>query len=159
MIDISELDIYIKPISELQYNSAKDTCLKQMFTNWFDDQLNVFLNCSKHLPNGQCLIMTTDPRYNIEISTTIAMIELFCEKEDEKDYFLEQLLIRHKSNIEYEKLNPPTYEIKKTKTKKVAKPRVPKEKTPKEPRETTAERKLKERAIKLNSISLKIKPL
>lgn len=162
MIDISALDAYIKPISEVAYNTAKHTCLTQMFTNWFNDQLNVFLNCSKQLPNGQCVIMTRDPRYTIEISTTIAMIEFFCETEDEKDEYLGQLLARHNDNIEYERLNLPTYEIKKSKVKSTKPPKARKikePKEPKEPKETAAERKLKEKAKKLNSITLTIKPI
>lgn len=150
MINVDCIKEYIIPVSQEIIDSTIRDCHHTMFTAWFDDQINVFMNCSKHLSNGQNLIMTTDIRYNHEMSITAAMIETFCETDDEKEEYYKRLIDKHLSNLEYESKNPPTYEIKKKSKNSIPSKRVRRNKQ-------TSLFKEEKPQIDLTKVKLKIK--
>ena len=90
------------------------------FENWFNNQLNIFLNlCKDKKPNERISIL--DLQYKQELSTTKYFIEKYSENIEQDLKLLEE---QHNKNIEYEKQNPITYipkqKIKRTKNKQTS---------------------------------------
>lgn len=98
------------------------------------------------------IIQTIDYLYKVTISKTHYAISLV-EDLDERKVWLHKLAERHRANIEYEKENPPLVYKKKSATKS-KKANSPVEKS--KPKETVAQQKLKQRAIKLGTLKLKM---
>ena len=80
------------------------------------------LDCSRVLSNGMRNIQTIGVDYQIEMATTLEMINKLDEKE--RDEYIAKLNDLHEANLSFEEDNPPI--DYKTKTRKVAtrKPRV-----------------------------------
>lgn len=161
MIDVSILNEYITDISNDKLQRTVFEIGRTSFDTWFDNQINVFCNCTKLLNNETRCNQTNDIRYSIEITLTIQMIEHFAEN---KDYYYERLINQHKDNLEFEAKNGFEYNTdNKTKVKTKTTKRKPKqtslitENKPK--KETAAERKLKAHAIKINALQFKPKSI
>lgn len=159
MIDISILNKYITDISNDKLQRTVFEIGRTSFDTWFDNQINVFCNCTKLLNSGSRCNQTNDIRYSIEISLTIKMIEHFAEN---KDYYYERLINQHKDNLEFEAKNGFEYNTDnknkpKSKTTKRKSKQTSLDKTDKPKKETAAEHKLKNHAAKLNALMFKPK--
>ena len=102
MIDISILDKYIIEISNDKLQRTVLEIGRIGFDIWFNNQINVFCNCTKLFNDGKRCLQTNDIRYSNEISLTIQMIEHFAEN---KDYYYERLIKLHNENLEFEAKN------------------------------------------------------
>lgn len=120
MIDIL-IKTYTVNLDDKDYSPSRNDINTKGFDVWFNDQINVFLNCSRTLQCGQRCIQTNDPRYKREISLTLKMIDEYADKEKSNDYIAE-LINRHKANIEFEALNGLDYSVKKKGEKKRKEP-------------------------------------
>ena len=130
------------------------------------------LDCTRVCNDGLRPMQTIGYPYRHTITKTVFTIKNYVE-EDKQDEYFERLLKRHSDNLEYEQTNPPIWygtekdrrkyekqyenkdstksKIKRTKQQNIDFPDIPK-------RQTAAEKKLAAKAIKLNSLSFKIKP-
>lgn len=149
---------YIKPTKK-DIDFVKSVVNKIGFEEYFENQYEVFLDCTKVWKTGQRPVMTTYVTYKYEISNTLEMIKEYAE---DKDKYIKMLLDLHNRNLYFEANNP--YDYKPTKVKQ-SNPRRKENKQltiegldNKPKKETKAERKLKESAIKLNKLSFNLKP-
>lgn len=159
MIDLTPLSKYKKECSDYYITGASKRVDIIGFDVWFENQLRMFLDCSNCFNNGKRCIQTNFESYGYEITTTLAMIEKYAEN---KDYYYEKLLALHNSNLEFEAVNGLEYKIddsikKKTTRKRTTQKDIVFKDKPKQ--ETAAERKLKAHIVKINSFSIKIKPV
>lgn len=159
MSDISILNKYIINISNDKLQRTVLEIGRIGFDIWFDNQINIFCNCTKLFNDGKRCLQTNDIRYSNEISLTIQMIEHFAE---DKDNYYERLIKLHNENLEFEAKNGFEYstdnKIKtKVKTVKRKSKQTNLDKTDKPKKETAAERKLKNHAAKLNALMFKPK--
>lgn len=130
------------------------------------------LDCTRVCKDGLRPMQTIGHPYRHIITQIIFIIKNYV-KEDKQDEYYERLLKQHRDNLEYEQINPPIwygtekdrrkyekqYENKdstKSKVKRTKQQDIAFSDTPK--RQTAAEKKLAAKAIKLNSLSFKIKP-
>ena len=158
-MDISVLSGYITPVEEMESSYANKAISNSSFENWFDNQLNVFLNCTKtlkdYLGKEQRIMQTNDIRYKYEISITYEMINKYIE-DKEKSIYYNRLIRRHLANLEFEAINGFDYDP--TSSNKKNKKRTTKPKNKQltidtiEHKETAAERKLKQKAFKMSFI-------
>lgn len=138
--------------------SAISTIDEKGFKAWFDNQLHSFLDCSVCFSSGRRIIQSNFIHYKYEITTILNMIEKYAE--DDKDYYYELLLLQHKANLEFEAVNGLEYDVKETTKKKTTRTRNKQTSLIDKPKkETFAERKLKAHIAKINSFSIKIKPV
>lgn len=149
---------YIKP-SKFTLDLLKNNISKIGFEQYFENQYECFLDCTKVSKNGQRPVMTTYVTYKYEISNTLEMIEEYAE---DKDKYIKMLLDLHNRNLYFEANNP--YDYKPIKVKRSNPRRKDNEQLTmdgievKPKKETAAERKLKQTALKLNKLSFNLKP-
>ena len=159
MIDLSCFKDYFLETSAFGLEYARNKIKDIGFDKWFEIQLKNFLDCSKTSADGRRMIQTNLRQYKCEITITINMIEDCAEN---KDYYYEKLVTQHNNNIEFEAINGLAYDVNNFDKKKPTKTRTKKEPTlfnEKPKKETAAERKLKAHIAKINSFSIKIKPV
>lgn len=162
MINLAPIKPWIIKLDDSKFNTSRNKISVADFDRWFEDEINVFINCSRVMECGQRVIQTNDIRYSHEITVIVKMIDEFIEDES-KDYYYQQLLERHNSNIEFESINGLNYNPKGEKKKSEQKPARKRNKqlkldgvdTPK--KETAAERKLREQAVKISKLSFGFK--
>lgn len=161
MVDLTPIKPWIDN-EELQHSQQAIAVIRRIgFEQWIKDQIEIFCNCTKTFKDGSRVTQTNDLRYNIELTTTVQIIDIFGE--DKKDYYYQELLKQHAANLEYEAIHGFDYDphspIKNKKsTKRKTKPKQTSmiiEDKPK--KETAAERKLKAHAMKLNALIFKPK--
>ena len=159
MIDLSSLKPYIVDDIDYYVKVATKTITNTSFDIWFCVELDNFLDCSRRLSDGKRLFQTNFYSYSVELSVTLAMINLYGG--DDKDLYYEQLLKRHNANLEFEAINGMEYDFtkiskRKSSTKKSKQTSVFEQNQSKE---TAAERKLKAHIAKISSLNIKIKPV
>lgn len=91
------------------------------FESWFDDQINVFLNCRKTMSNGQRVTSTNSFAYKNNLKVTYLFINHFVYDQELKDKYVKILLDKHRDNIEFERTVPDTYVPMKAKKNKTTK--------------------------------------
>lgn len=129
------------------------------------------LDCTKTLNCGLRAIQTIDHTYKRILTEIVYVIDNYI-KDSDKDNWYVRLLKLHEANIEYEKLNPPIiYGEIKNKRNTNKKENIIKSKSSNkrnknidtesntEKKMTAAEKKLALKAVKLNSLTFKIKPI
>ena len=164
MIDLNILEPYIEEPNEDNNSYADVMILDCGFDTWFENQLNIWINCSYISINGNRIIQTNDKRYNHEITTILCMIEKYVE-EDRRDYYYKELLNQHNKNLEFESINGFAYDPYAVKSKKSSNSSRKKSKQTsidfgdKPKKETVAERKLKAHVAKINSFKITLKPV
>lgn len=155
MIDLKPLEKYIlKDQLDSYSNIAKIVAYSGML-NWFEEEINLFLNCRRTFKDGRRCIQTNEYRYKSEITRIIAAIEACAEN---KDYYYEKLLEQHNSNLEFEAINGFEYDVKVKEKKKTNKTKSKQQKLDLDTnnkKETKAEAKLKAKASKLTGITFK----
>lgn len=159
MIDLSCFKDCFFETSVFGLEYARNRIKELGFDKWFEIQLKTFLDCSKTSSDGRRMIQTNLLQYKCEITITIYMIEDYAEN---KDYYYEKLLIQHNNNLEFETINGLAYDVNNFDKKKTTTKRTKREPTlfnDKPKKETVAERKLKAHIAKINSFSIKIKPV
>lgn len=161
MVDLTPLKAWLNAENDVYNKSCAFTIGRIGFDNWFNDEIDVFCNCTKTFRNGGRCTQTNDYRYNVEISTVARMIEEFGG--DNKDEYYTRLIKQHQTNLEFEAINGFDYEVysnKKNKKSSTTKKRTKQTSMnieDKEKKETAAERKLKAHAVKLNALTFKPK--
>ena len=166
MIDLTPIKNWIEDENKHYTSEAIQSIDKTSFDIWFNNQIQLFCNCTKLNSEGRRINQTNDKRYNNEITTTVYMIEKYGG--DNKDYYYTRLLNQHNANIEFEAINGFEYSVNtkldkkssiktknKTKQKSITFSNDSIDKTKKE---TAAERKLKAHIAKINSFKINIKP-
>ena len=129
------------------------------------------LDCTKILNCGIRAIQTIDHTYRRILTEIVYTIDNYIEDSDKDNWYI-RLLKLHEANIEYEKLNPPiVYGEDKIKRNTDKKENIIKSKSSNkrnknvdtesntEKKMTAAEKKLALKAVKLNSLTFKIKPI
>lgn len=159
MIDLTSIKPYLLPDAGFFTVYAEKNINNLGFDNWFETELDVFLNCKKLLSNGNRSIQTNLRQYKIELTTIVSMIDKYANN---KDYYYEKLIEQHNSNLEFEAVNGLEYDItlinrKKSTRNKNKQTSINFEDKPK--KETVAERKLKAHVAKIKSLNIKIKPV
>ena len=155
MIDLKPLEKYILKDQLDSYSNIDKIVAYSDMLNWFEEEINLFLNCRRTFKDGRRCIQTNEYRYKSEITRIIAAIEACAEN---KDYYYEKLLEQHNSNLEFEAINGFEYDVKIKEKKKTTKTKSKQQKLDLDTnnkKETKAEAKLKAKASKLTGITFK----
>lgn len=161
MTDLSIIQPYIREPDEFTKNYLDSEVSSSGFLGFYNFTIKL-LDCTRILDDGKRLMQTIGYPYVNTISQLVYAIENYAEEND-KDSLYNNILAQHKTNIEFEELNPPIwYDGEKgkkqfEKTYKV-KTKTTKEKKPREPKVTSSEKRLALKVAKLNNLSFKIKP-
>lgn len=114
---MNELKSYFVDITENDIDILNQRIAKYGVDEIYNRQLH-FLDCSRKIRGEKGYIraiQTIDYTYKFELSLTVYLIDAYMNDEHYDDY-VNQLVIIHKNNLEYEKDNPPV--IYKTKGNK-----------------------------------------
>lgn len=161
MVDLTVLKPHIIEDDSHTSGYAVSVVSRIGFEEYFNNQLEIFCNCTRTFKDGRRCTQTNDKRYSREITDCVRMIEQFAENKDEA--YL-RLLDRHNKNLEYEAINGFEYDPVSNKNKK--KQSAPAKKRSKqtslkldngEKKETVAEKKLKAHAMKMSALMFKPK--
>ncbi len=155
MIDLKPLQKYILKNELNDYSNISKIVAYSGMLNWFEEEIDLFLNCKRTFKDGRRCIQTNDYRYKSELTRIVVAIEACAEN---KDYYYEKLIEQHNSNLEFEAINGFEYNADIKTKKKPIKNKNKQQKLDldnKDKKETKAEAKLKAKANKLTGITFK----
>lgn len=104
---------YLIPVSPTSLELERSRIRYIGFGEWFNAQINKFLNCCKERPEN-CRIYTDMYMYKAELSVTKALVEEFSDDVERDLNILNQ---KHHDNLQYEKDHNLVYNPKPTKVK------------------------------------------
>ena len=170
MIDITSIKKYIIKLTIPTVSFIENEIKEIGLNTYLEYNLNR-LDCTKILSCGLKAIQTIDYTYRRILTEIVYTIDNYIEDSDKDNWYI-RLLKLHEANIEYEKLNPPIiYGGIKNKRNTNKKENIIKSKSSNkrnknvdtesniEKKMTAAEKKLALKAVKLNSLTFKIKPI
>lgn len=162
MIDLSVIQQYIEKPDTFMLEFVPHE-IKSVGLNHFLEYSLKLLDCTRIWKNGMRPMQTIYYPYTNEITQFVYTVKTYVEESEQDDWF-NKLLKRHNDNIEYEKINPPIqYSNNKIKNKTKTKQHKRKQTEldfPDIPKKVSAvERKLAAKVAKINSLSIKIKPI
>lgn len=152
MVDLKPLQKYILKDELDDYDNISKIVAYSGMLKWFEEEINLFLNCQRTFKDGRRCIQTNDYRYKNELTRIIAAIEACAEN---KDYYYEKLIEQHNSNLEFEAINGFEYDVKVKNKNKPTKSKNKQQSLFSDKKETVSERKLKDKVNKLKGITFK----
>lgn len=158
MVNISSLDKYLETPDNFMINYIPHE-IKRLGLDKFLHISIAALDASKVWEDGLRPIQTISYIYVRAITEIVYTINTYVTDEKDKDIWLNNLLIQHTNNLEYEKEHPPVdYDAGKPKPK--SKSGTTKQSTPRrreKDKPTAAEIKLANHVAKLNMLNIKLK--
>lgn len=162
MLDITPIKQYLEEpttfIESFVKNEIEHIGLDEYITDCLER-----LDCTRETVNGFRPMQTIGYPYMRELTELFYAIDNFIDTEENKDVIIAKVLKQHQLNLEFEAINPPVWyggEKAKRKFEKTYRKDTsskPKEHKPKGP--TAAEKRLAAKVAKINSLSIKIKPV
>lgn len=158
MVNISSLDKYLETPDNFMINYIPHE-IKRLGLDKFLHISIAALDASKVWEDGLRPIQTISYIYVRAITEIVYTINTYITEEKDRDIWLNNLLIQHTNNLEYEKEHPPVdYDAGKPKAK--SKSGTTKQSTPRKrekDKPTAAEIKLANHVAKLNMLNIKLK--
>ena len=158
MVNISSLDKYLETPDNFMINYIPHE-IKRLGLDKFLHISIAALDASKVWEDGLRPIQTISYIYVRAITEIVYTINTYVTDEKDRDIWLNNLLIQHTNNLEYEKEHPPVdYDAGKPKPK--SKSGTTKQSTPRrreKDKPTVAEIKLANHVAKLNMLNIKLK--
>lgn len=170
MIDLSPIKDYLDKPTQSMESFVKCQVETVGLDTFINNDYNK-LDCSRVYNSGLRVMQTIGYPYRHMLTEFVYLIATYVEDEKVQEEWFTKLIQRHNDNIEYEKVNPPTWygteKDKRNFEKKYGKKSSTKRKRKKEgeldfpdmpKKQTAAEKKLAARVAKINALSFKIKP-
>lgn len=166
MIDLSPIQQYIIKPNAFMIEFVPHE-IESVGLNRFLEYSLESLDCTRVWPNGMRPMQTIGYTYIHEVTQFIHTVKTYVKDSEQDDWF-NRLLKQHNINVEYEKTNPPVWYgdkkskdkfNKEVKNKTKVKHNNNVKQTDTSKKLSVAERKLAAKVAKLNSLSIKIKPI
>ena len=106
-MDIKSLNKYIIELDDRDRQIIDNRVAEKGIDAYLSQQL-VYLDCTRVI-NNMRMMQTIGYPYQREISSYLYALSGMAEYPDDKQPWLEKLLARHETNLEYEKDNPPVW--------------------------------------------------